>query len=236
MILSFRKVVRFSLKEGLQKGENMQVNSSVNTSYYTPYQSNTNVKYCAGSTQTENGRNKQVSTERKMNAPMVNGLYINVDPRGEIANAAYWEEKAKKLNYLENTIRSYYAKAHEENLSFENPYMHIVAKYKLSDSPYFRSDMSEDERNMSFRQERALLWGSGLQLNDPYALAAVGGQGDIEGEAKEAVRKKLEQVTEEYQTKMGGDSSYESMLQKMKNRFDGVMLESMQAHMIDKIG
>ena len=39
----------------------------------------------------------------------------------------------------------------------------------------FRSDLPKEQRDMYYRQERALLTGARVTLFDPYALAAMGG-------------------------------------------------------------
>lgn len=94
---------------------------------------------------------------------------------------------------LYGKIANYYAEAHKENLSFDIPYNHIVAKYKFPDSPYYRADMSEEEREMAFYQERALLFGGDFQLNDPYALAGTGKDGNFDQAIDKAVQEKLNQ-------------------------------------------
>ena len=98
-----------------------------------------------------------------------------VDPDGSVYAKAYMESLAAQYEDVRQTIESYYAEGHQENLRFANPYNHLVEKYKYSGSPYFLSDMSQAQRDMAFRQEEALLRGGRVALNDPWALAASGG-------------------------------------------------------------
>lgn len=165
---------------------------------------------------------------------MINGLVMSVDPKGEIANRTYFEEFAKQVKETNTIIQNYYAEAHKENLSFDIPYNHIVAKYKFPDSPYYRADMSEEEREMAFYQERALLFGGGFQLNDPYALAGTGKDGNFDQAIDKAVQEKLNQKREGFLEKAGGESTYEASLQKMLEMLDAALAEG-KVHLIDKI-
>lgn len=122
-----------------------------------------------------------------------------VDPDGSIYAKAYAESIVMQYQEAEKNIMEYYSGAHKENLSFDNPYNHIYAKYISNDlfpeSRYFRSDMSEQERKMAFYQERAMLWGSHVNLNDPYALASYGGvltMDKVESTARKYAKEKLD--------------------------------------------
>ena len=101
----------------------------------------------------------------------------DIDPDGSIALQTYMWAYAQPAVNARKTIEGYYAEAHAENSSY--PFMegleHIAEKYKWPWSDIFRADLTEDQRNMYYRQERALLTGARLTLFDPYALAAVGG-------------------------------------------------------------
>ena len=97
------------------------------------------------------------------------------------------------------TIEGYYAEAHAENSSY--PFLqgleHIAEKYKRPDSGIFRSDLTEAQRNMAYRQERALLTGARLTLFDPYALASVGGVMNVQTSHKlamQAVQEKYDEL------------------------------------------
>lgn len=56
-------------------------------------------------------------------------------------------EKAKEI------VQKYYEKMYKENKSFANPLRHIEDKYCNSMSPYFRSDMTQEEREIAFGNE-----------------------------------------------------------------------------------
>ena len=134
-----------------------------------------------------------------------NQLEINwdaaVDPDGSIYAAAYVESLVSQYEKQRTTIEAYYAEAHKENSS--SPYgsdlrgslMYLSAKYQVEGSIYFRADMSREERAMAYYQERALLMGSNVSLNDPYALASVGGvpsREEADKIAEQAAREKLD--------------------------------------------
>ena len=46
----------------------------------------------------------------------------------------------------------------------------IAAKYQCSWTEYFDASMPAEERQWTYTQLRAILTGTGLRLNDPYAL------------------------------------------------------------------
>ena len=108
-----------------------------------------------------------------------------------------------QIGRIVQTIENYYREANEENLRFEHPYDHICEKYKWSDSPYFRSDLSAAERDMRCRQEVSFLRsGTWAALNDPYAMEAEGGvkniwqmqiagNQEVRGETEDAVNRLL---------------------------------------------
>ena len=105
--------------------------------------------------------------------------YGEVDPDRTIARRAYLDSLVEQANRLKQTIHDYYSEAHAENSSMPllDALRHIGNKYldRYSDSPEFRADMSYNERQMAYYQERSLLTGRHLKLYDPYALASVGG-------------------------------------------------------------
>lgn len=73
-------------------------------------------------------------------------------------------------------------------------------------SPYYRSDMSEAERQMALRQERALLLGGRVTLGDPYALQSSGGMLNMEQTekiAKRAAQDAIDQLIREYKRVRG---------------------------------
>lgn len=146
-----------------------------------------------------------------------------VDPDGSIYAKAYAESIVMQYQEAEKNIMEYYSGAHKENLSFDNPYNHIYAKYISNDlfpeSQYFRSDMSEQERKMAFYQERAMLWGSHVNLNDPYALASYGGvltMDKVESTARKYAKEKLDILIRERKEALNIDDK-ESEKEKIEN-------------------
>lgn len=118
-----------------------------------------------------------------------------VDPDGKIYAAAYVEGLVTRYKETEMAIREYYADAHRENLTFDAPSDHISEKYLCENSRYFKKEMPRSERLMAYHQERALLFGGSLALNDPYALAAKGGVpkfGDVEKYARQYAQSKID--------------------------------------------
>lgn len=114
---------------------------------------------------------------RQQDMSLVINQNRDIDPDGSIALKTYMRAYAQPAVDARKAIESYYAGAHAENSSY--PFMqgleHITEKYKLSDSSIFRADLTEAQRDMAYRQERALLTGARLTLFDPYALASIGG-------------------------------------------------------------
>lgn len=123
-----------------------------------------------------------------------------VDPDGDIYSTAYVEALVGQYQKAIDTIEAYYEQAHKENLTFDNPYNHILQKYRMPDSPYYRADMSRAERELAFEQERSLLWGGKLTMGDPYALASSGGLIDSEDASRaahQAARDKVDELIRE---------------------------------------
>lgn len=122
-----------------------------------------------------------------------------IDPDGSIAIETYWRAYAQTAIAARETIKEYYAEAHAENSSY--PFMegleHIAEKYKWPWSDIFRTDLTAGQRNMYYRQERALLTGARLTLLDPYALASVGGVLNVQTShqlAMQAVQEKYDEL------------------------------------------
>lgn len=133
-----------------------------------------------------------------------------VDPDGTIYGAAYVESLVTQYEKASSTIKEHYSDGHQENLTFDNPYTHLMQKYKIIGSPYFKSDMSAAERDMAFRQERALLWGGNVALNDPYALKSSGGVLDVRDAdriARQAAQDKLDEMIKERMEASKGESN-----------------------------
>ena len=101
-----------------------------------------------------------------------------VDPDGQIWCKAYCESYVSQAlehkRTAESAIKSYYADAYQEALN-SNPSLpqqlnFIAAKYQCSWSDYFDASMPAAERQWTYTQLRAMLTGTSLRLNDPYAL------------------------------------------------------------------
>ena len=122
----------------------------------------------------------------------------DVDPDGSISLKTYMQAYAQPAVTARKTIASYYAEAHAENRSY--PFLegleHIAEKYKRPDSAIFRSDLTEAQRDMAYRQERALLTGARLTLFDPYALASIGGVQTAQASHQSAMQAVLAKLNE----------------------------------------
>lgn len=97
-------------------------------------------------------------------------------PSSATVFSSFADEFSKVTSDYANTIREHYAKEHEENLTYDSPTTHIWNKYKNSESPVFRSDLSDDERAWTYDQEFDMLsGGKHLQMGNPYAFSSAGG-------------------------------------------------------------
>lgn len=82
----------------------------------------------------------------------------------------------KQLMAKKAIVEEYYAKQHAENIRFTNPNQHIMDKYVNYRSPYFRSDLTEEERRICLEQERKCLYGGQLSVDShDIALREDGG-------------------------------------------------------------
>lgn len=136
-----------------------------------------------------------------------------VDPDGKIYSLTYVESLVRQYQCAENTIKEYYAEAHQDNLSkgsISAARGYISLKYTefglLVGSPYYRADMSEAERKMAFEQETALLLGGRVTLGDLYALASSGGTINIKDAdqiAHQAARDRIDELINEYKRANG---------------------------------
>ncbi len=124
-------------------------------------------------------------------------------------NNGWVSEADKRIQALDDKYR----KVNEQNKQFQYPEQHIIDKYKNPTSRYFRSDLTEAERNASFSAEISWLYNGcagsyymrdSLFSNDPPV------NGDVEvAERREFNRKKvndqLKQVLEQYQISIPSD-------------------------------
>lgn len=101
-----------------------------------------------------------------------------VDPDGQIWCKAYFESYVSQAmefrRTAESAIKDYYADAYQEALnsgpSLPQQMGFIAAKYQCSWSDCFDASMPAAERQWTYTQLRAMLTGTRLRLNDPYAL------------------------------------------------------------------
>lgn len=135
---------------------------------------------------------------RQQDMSLVINQNRDIDPDGSIALQTYMRAYAQPAVNARKTIEGYYAEAHAENSSY--PFFqgleHIVEKYKRPDSGIFRSDLTEAQRDMAYRQERALLIGARLTLFDPYALASIGGVQTAQASHQNAMKAVVEKMNE----------------------------------------
>ena len=131
--------------------------------------------------------------------------YRKVDPDGSIANKIYFESYLGQLKEQEDTIRCYYADAYKEAVSSPiGGLAFISGKYLCDWSDYFDSSIPKQERQWTHHQLWAMLTGSNVALNDPYALASSGGTktvDEMDKIAKQAVKDKLDALIKEAEQK-----------------------------------
>lgn len=127
--------------------------------------------------------------------------YRKVDPDGSIATKVYFESYIGQLEENRRTIEAYYADACREAMSSPlgndttAALSYIAGRYLCSWSCYFNGNLPADERKWSYIQLSSMINGTGVALNDPYALAASGGPKTAEQMdkiARQAVKEKLD--------------------------------------------
>ena len=104
-----------------------------------------------------------------------------VDPDGQIWCKAYFESYVSQAmefkNTAESAIKDYYSDVYQEALnsspSLPQQLNFITAKYLCSWSNCFDTTMPAAERQWAYTQLHAMLTGTGLRLNDPYALKGI---------------------------------------------------------------
>ncbi len=104
----------------------------------------------------------------------------SVDPDGQIWCKAYFASYTTQAvqfrDTAENAIQDYYAAPYQEALnnplgsSLPQQLNFIAAKYQCSWSDFFDASIPADQRQWTYTQVRAMLTGTGLRLNDPFAL------------------------------------------------------------------
>lgn len=103
-----------------------------------------------------------------------------VDPDGQIWCKAYFDSYVSQVTQFqdaaESAIKDHYASAYQEALNnplgqeLPSQLNFIAAKYQCSWSDYFDANMPAVERQWTYTQLRAMLTGTNLRLNDPFAL------------------------------------------------------------------
>lgn len=106
-----------------------------------------------------------------------------VDPDGQIWCKAYFDSYASQVTQFRDTaesaIKDHYADAYQEALNsplgqeLPSQLNFIAAKYQCSWSDYFDANMPAAERQWTYTQLRAMLTGTSLRLNDPFALKGI---------------------------------------------------------------
>lgn len=134
--------------------------------------------------------------------------YWRVDPDGSIARKAFFESYLGQLQEQEETIRAYYADAYEEAVSAPiDSLAFISGKYLCDWSDYYDPSIPAKERQWTYHQLWAMLTGSNVALNDPYALASCGGPkkvDEMEEIARQAAKDKLDALLKEQGTPAAG--------------------------------
>ena len=103
-----------------------------------------------------------------------------VDPDGQIWCKTYFDSYVSQAVQFRDTavgaIQDCYAGAYQEALhsplgrDLPSQLNFIAGKYQCSWSDFFDASMPAAERQWTYTQVRAMLTGTGLRLNDPYAL------------------------------------------------------------------
>lgn len=141
------------------------------------------------------------ATEQKNEVTQTSAVTAETNPvskgTGETTFTSTVIERIKYLNEMREGVKSYYAEAHKENLSFENPERHIHDKYMNSNSSYFRSDLSAEQRELAYRQETSLLrTGDIATLNDANALKSIGMSNEYDAMNMEINQRTRNQITQ----------------------------------------
>lgn len=143
---------------------------------------------------------EMVRTWRDENqTPLEINKYASVDPDGSIWVKAYFDSYVQQSMAEKNAVQSYYADALREaqRPTLPESLNFIASKYQCSWSENFAGDMSGGERQWAYKQLKTMLMGGSPALNDPYALASMGGVKTVEDHtkaAKEAANKVLDDL------------------------------------------
>ena len=150
-----------------------------------------------------------------ISTPAITTNSINQTTQGKtiIQNNNGWvSEMDKRVQALDD----YYRKINEQNKQFTNPLQHINDKYSNQNSPFFRSDLTETERNASLRAETCWLHNGCTgcyDIRDSFfcndSLSSLNGDVEV-AEQKEFNRQKvndqLKQLLDKYQINIPNDT------------------------------
>lgn len=147
------------------------------------------------------GMVKQLQSTNQKELPVNPYSNIDVDPDGSIARKTYFESYLGQLQAQEDTIKSYYADAYEEAVSSSIPSLSFISgKYLCSWSDCYDPSIPAKERPWTHFQLKAMLTGTNVALNDPYALASSGGPKTVDQMdkiARQAVIDKLAELSKQ---------------------------------------
>lgn len=138
-----------------------------------------------------------------------------VDPDGQIWCKAYFDSYVSQVTQFRDTaesaIKDYYAGAYQEALQsplgsgLTSQLNFIAGKYQCSWSDYFDASMPAAERQWTYTQLRAMLTGTGLRLNDPFALKGIHIPTAEENSniARQAADSKISELVKQYKEDRG---------------------------------
>ncbi len=150
----------------------MQVNPARRAVYYTTQSSATKEKRQPTARASRAHDSVEISPEAR--AAVAKGgvaAAVCATALSTVKLPAFDEAYASLVRDFDQTVRTHYGEAHQENLTFDDPAHHIWEKYKDQSSDYFRSDLSELERDWAYDQEMDLVrrGGKNMNLTDPFA-------------------------------------------------------------------
>ncbi|MCM1511606.1 MAG: hypothetical protein NC112_00575 [Oxalobacter formigenes] len=114
-----------------------------------------------------------------------------VDPDGSIYSAAYVGAIVSQYQKAEAAVRDYYSSPYQESLPFDNAFNPLPEK---------------GHEPAGADQERSVLWGDNLRLNDLYELSSSGGTlhiDDVDRIARSAAQAKLDALIKDWKAAHG---------------------------------
>ena len=132
----------------------------------------------------------QVAKAGAENRPETNWNAV-VDPDGSIYSAAYVGAIVSQYQKAEAAVRDYYSSPYQESLPFDNAFNPVTEKA---------------HEPAGADQERSVLWGDNLRLNDLYELSSSGGTlhiDDVDRIARSAAQAKLDALIKDWKAAHG---------------------------------